>query len=273
MKIELKGCEACLLNGKIRQLWNLENLGKKSETEKKYRNSNEGFLGDHKPPQKRSMCYICNENDNNVLSQDGEGKAHIDYIACKTFVDMKPRQQDKVLYKKRLCSKCLSPGVKWDADHSCNKTYSCNQHYANKRGQDSISEKHVLVCGYHADQKRNKHLLEVYKKHMFEGNKFQDFSKAVNISCFFESYNNDGSPENIEFSSIYAFQTIKIDRLNLNLFYDSGCGDIIVSKKCIDKLMKMGLAKLEYSGQITLNGVGNQQTICQHMGYMGNKQK
>ena len=28
--------------------------------------------------------------------------------------------------------------------------------------------------------------------------------------------------------------------------------------------MNMGLAKLEYSGQITLNGVGNQQTICQH---------
>ena len=166
-------------------MWNLENLGKKSETEKKYRNSKAGFVGDHKPPQKRSICYICNENGNHVLGQDGDGKAHIDYIACKTFVDMKPRQRDKVLYKKRLCSKYLSPGVKWDADHSCNKTYSCNQHYVNKRGQDSICEKHVLVCGYHVDQKRNKHLLEVYKKHMFEGNKFQDFSKAVNISCFF----------------------------------------------------------------------------------------
>ena len=188
------------------------------------------------------------------MSQDGDRKAHIDYIACNTFVDMKHHQRDKVLYKKRLCSKCLSAGVKWDADHSCNKTYSCNQHYVNKRGQDSICEKHVLVCGYRADQKRNKHLLEVYKKHMFEGNKFQDFSKAVNISCFFfESYNNDGSPENIEFSSIYAFQTIKIERLKLNLFYDSGCGDIIVSKKCIDKLMKMGLAKLEYSGQTSAN--------------------
>ena len=25
LKIEFKGCEACLLNGKIRQSWNLEN--------------------------------------------------------------------------------------------------------------------------------------------------------------------------------------------------------------------------------------------------------
>ena len=91
---------------------------------------------------------------------------------------------------------------------------------------------------------------------MFEGN-IPRFYQSSDISCFFESYNNDGSSENIEFNSIYAFQTIKIDRLKLNLFYDSGCGDIIVSKKCIDKLMKMGLAKLEYSGQITLNGVGN----------------
>ena len=58
LNIELKGCEACFLNGKIRQSWSLENLGKSSETEKKYRNSKAGFLGDHKPSQKRYVLYL-----------------------------------------------------------------------------------------------------------------------------------------------------------------------------------------------------------------------
>ena len=48
------------------------------------------------------------------------------------IVDKCPSERDKLLYKKQLCSKCLKPGVKWNAEHTCNKQYACNQTYVKK---------------------------------------------------------------------------------------------------------------------------------------------
>ena len=38
----------------------------------------------------------------------------------------------------------------------------------------------------------------------------------------------------------------------------------MVRKDCVDKLMQIGRAVKEYDGPITLNGVGNQKSICQY---------
>ena len=265
LKVELKERETFILNDKIKKSMILD----KSSRNPEQTSNKEGsivFLGDQARSKDNCICHICGENQNHVLSLDGDGKSCIDYVACKTFVSLQPRDRDKLLYKKRLCSKCLTPGVKWNSEHNCNKTYSCNQKYTNKKGEGSICEKHVLVCGYHANEKGNKDLLERYKKNLFKSNnKFLEFSKAVTISCFSESYSN--LEKNIEDSSIYAFQTIMVDDIKVNLFFDTGCGDMIVSKECVDKLMEKGLAKLEFDGPLTLNGVGNQQSICQHGAY------
>ena len=150
---------------------------------------------------------------------------------------MKPRERDKILYKKRLCSKCLKPGIKWNAEHQCDKTFSCNQTYLNKNKKEVKCEKHILVCGYHAGESSNKDLLELYKKHLVKSNsKFQTLSKEISISCFSESYNNDNQCQIVEDNSIFAFQTINVNGLKVNLFYDSGCGDLVISKECCDKL-------------------------------------
>ena len=57
--------------------------------------------------------------------------------------------------------------------------------------------------------------------------------------------------------NIYAPQTICIGDLLINLFFDSGCGDLVIRKECCDKLKSLGRA-------IVLHGVGNQKSICEH---------
>ena len=47
-----------------------------------------------------------------------------------------------------------------------------------------------------------------------------------------------------------------------NIFYDSGCGELVGKKAVIESLRKMGRAKQEMLGPITLAGVGDQQTVC-----------
>ena len=47
-----------------------------------------------------------------------------------------------------------------------------------------------------------------------------------------------------------------------NIFYDSGYGELVGKKAAIESLQKMGRAKQEKLGPITLAGVGDQQTVC-----------
>ena len=52
-----------------------------------------------------------------------------------------------------------------------------------------------------------------------------------------------------------------------NLFYDSGCGDMVSSKRAIDVLESQGRAKLIRPGPLILEGVNNQVSICKHGRY------
>ena len=64
-------------------------------------------------------------------------------------------------------------------------------------------------------------------------------------------------------SSIYMLQSIKIDNEEFNLFYDSGCGDLVSRKQVITRLENMGRANQEMKGQIILTGVGDHKTKCE----------
>ena len=55
-----------------------------------------------------------------------------------------------------------------------------------------------------------------------------------------------------------------MEGLKFNLFYDSGYGDLVVNRECTDELRKLGRAKQEFSGPVVLNGVGNQESICEN---------
>ena len=145
------------------------------------------------------VCHICGYVGDHVISIKEDGKPCIEYVACKRFVGLKPRERDQMLFKKRFCNKCIKPGVRWNSEHSCNKKYTWKQTYL-KHGKEMKCEKHVLVCGYHANEKSNKDLLEEYKRNIIKAHeKYQHFSKEVSISCFADIYNG------LDDSSIFAF--------------------------------------------------------------------
>ena len=50
----------------------------------------------------------------------------------------------------------------------------------------------------------------------------------------------------------------------MSIFYDSECGDLVVTKESVDELKSKGHRKQEFSRPIILNGVGNQESICEH---------
>ena len=57
-------------------------------------------------------------------------------------------------------------------------------------------------------------------------------------------------------------QTIAVNGHSLNLFFDSGCGDMVSKKLPTDYLKKLGQANLELSGPI--GWVGEQKSTCKH---------
>ena len=47
----------------------------------------------------------------------------------------------------------------------------------------------------------------------------------------------------------------------MNLFFDSGCGDIVIKKSAIDKLVGVGRAKQIVTGPLEIMGVGDQTSV------------
>ena len=259
LQSELKEREAYVLNDKVRKSASI-NDDRANKDNKKM----DTFMGstEHKGGE-NTACFICDKKYDHVLSYDENKKPFVAYIACKVFAGKTCRERDKLLFKKKFCNKCLTPGVKYNADHVCNKNYVCNQTYV-KDGKNFKCEKHVLVCGYHCNEKSNADIFETYKKNVLKSDsKFFDFTKKISISCFVDSYlNQSGDPDP---ASIYAFQTIEVvSGFHLNFFYDNGCGEAIISKEAVDRLMDLGRATLDLPGPLVLNGVNKQESICEY---------
>ena len=70
---------------------------------------------------------------------------------------------------------------------------------------------------------------------------------------------NDGM---VKDHGIFMLQTINIQGYLFNVFYDSGCGDLVCKKSAIDTSISLGKASQEFPGPITISGVGDNKTIC-----------
>ena len=68
----------------------------------------------------------------------------------------------------------------------------------------------------------------------------------------------------VQFSAIFMLQTIEIDGVTLRLFFDTGCGDIVVKKSAMEALKKLGRANQEFSGQVSMSGVGDQRSVSEY---------
>ena len=280
LKCELKIREAYILNEKVRKCAldpndNLRNEKPKNNDAKKdgspgvvalgksIGSSALTHFGNSGSSANRSPCFLCGKTEDHIQSTDGSGKLYVEYVACSQFVEKKPKERDQWLFRKRLCGKCLKPGVRFNAKHDCDTQYVCGQKFTNKQGVESKCSKHVLVCGFHCEEKHNLDLLELYKKNVIlsHGN-FLDFTKKVSISCFSGSYTTEVEHDVSEDHSIFSFQLIDVAGLGLCLFYDNGCGNAVFSKRAIDALVLLGRAEQTYAKSIILKGVNNQESIC-----------
>ena len=118
---------------------------------------------------------------------------------------------------------------------------------------------------------QNLDLLKEYKAKCITGssNKYAEFS--VNIDNVFhvdshltsQSYEVQGNED----MAIYMLQTILVRGKKFRLFFDNGCGDMVVRKSAVDFLEKLGLAKNIVKGPLVLSGVAEQQSICQYGRY------
>ena len=59
-------------------------------------------------------------------------------------------------------------------------------------------------------------------------------------------------------------QTIRVGNTKMNLFFDTGCSELVSKWGGILNLEKLNRASRERDGPIVLGGVGNEKTMCQY---------
>ena len=102
-------------------------------------------------------------------------------------------------------------------------------------------------------------------------NNFKDFT--LNIGLVSVSYPSpsralgsgfENAIPDIQSSGIFMLQTILVGNTKLRLFFDTGCGDIVIKKSAVDALSHVGRAHLEVPGPMTMSGVGDVKSITNH---------
>ena len=231
-------------------------------------------------PGSPPACHICDKTEGHKVTKGTDGVNQIEYIACKKFVDMNPAERTKILFDKGLCARCLKPGAKRAPDHECDKKYLCNNKFKDRQRREKTCLNHVLVCNYHKDKQNNKDLFTEYKNKVIleRASKFDQFTKDVAIACYAapafsgkEVVTKESVPESFkekdEGSPIFMLQRIAIDGVDFNLFFDNGCGDMIVSKAAVEELVKRNRAAHIKPGPLTLVGVNDITSVCEHGKY------
>ena len=154
-----------------------------NEKKEKFKKDHSYFTQD-KASEVKLKCHICGKNDHKA-TKDFKNRDVIQYFACKTFVEMSPKERFEKLREKDLCHQCLAPGAYMKNDkrsyHKSGKCFSkfvCKDKLHNKYNQ----KKHVLVCEEHKNQ--NDDLFEKYKTAEIVGKiqTLEDFSKQIKLS-------------------------------------------------------------------------------------------
>ena len=208
-------------------------------------------------------CVLCGKKDH-VVSKTRYGRKCIDYVSCKKFANMTPSERGLELKKHLLCFQCLTPGMKWNVEHRCFDQYTCADpsHKVYPKGI------HVLLCDVHKNKPENKKLLEEYMKNFIlkRSNDFERYTIEISLVCFTGSRGLLGGKviSDVPDSAQFMLQTIKVENNKLNLFFDTGCGDIVIKKSAVDALILIGRAELQIPGPIPLKGVGDTVVWCEH---------
>ena len=260
---ELKLREKMILDNKSAQLMGVE---LKKESKKKIYDGKEGKGTSALAVSALDMkCHICGEGNHTIITTL-KGNKIIPYYVCEMFSKLSPTDRYAKLKEKRLCTTCIFPGAMKGPKHKCLYLNFCCPHA--HENQEKI---HILLCEQHKKEDKNLKLLEKFKD-KFIRNCNQTLPKfSHGISCFSESVNISRGTEKLLFkgfnskpdvqdSSIFLLQTIGVGEVNLNLFFDNGCGDLVIKKSAVEKLKCVGRAYQMVPGPLKITGVGDHQS-------------
>ena len=182
----------------------------------------------------------------------------------------------KILRDKGFCYQCLLPGANSSQgkhhEGRCQRDfiypYSSHSKYPVKN--------HVLVCDKHKDDAANQEVLGQFKERCMKSSSLPSFSREIKLAFHTEhTFTSKSSKDSINNKGIYLLQSIKVNSNKLNIFYDNGYSDFIVSENAAKLLGKY--AKKQNADPIQLGGVGNMRmeslgaynvTIPQYNGQM-----
>ena len=231
------------------------------QSNSKPNSSRKTYLGNQFNNQLCQLCGKSPSSTEHILSSGPAGTKIIQYHTCKTFAEKTPASRLSMLTDKGFCVQCLLPG----ADASCGKHSDgrCQHEYIcpHPSHQKYVVRKHVLLCEEHKENQENQDVLEKFKSRCMRSSQLPEFAKQIKLS-FHASYKSDvpSSPkDSIVNKGIYLLQTITVNGNRLNVFYDNGCSDFILSTKAVQLL---GQSAFKYSSEpINLGGVGKSITM------------
>ena len=67
--------------------------------------------------------------------------------------------------------------------------------------------------------------------------------------------------------AVFLLQTIRVEGVNLNLFYDNGCSDMCITKRAVDLLENLGRAVNLTKKARPLTGLADLKTVATHGKY------
>ena len=264
LKQKLKGQEELYLIEKSAQTpYNKEDKSFKSNS-----NSKRKYFSEKETTEKR--CFICGEIGHQVTSDHRRNNV-VQYFCCKKFAELTPAGRFILLREKGLCHQCLAPGAALSTSkhrQDCFSRYCCK----NKIHEKHVKKKHVLVCEEHKHHQENKELLEEYrnncilrlKENLPEFTRQISFHSKSGVTIADTTERNKSNDVERMESAIYILQMIEIQSERFNIFFDSGCGDLVSRRDGVSRLQKFGRSSQERPGPIKLMGVGNQISECKH---------
>ena len=179
----------------------------------------------------------------------------------RSFAEMTPAARLSTLKDKGFCFQCLLPGA--DANYGKHQDGKCQRDYIcpHQSHQRYPVKKHVLVCEEHKDHQDNQEVLARFKARCMRNSNLPDFTKQIRLAFHADTYISESSSslkDDVINKGVYLLQTITVNGNRLNVFYDTGCSDFILSSQAV-KLLGSSATK-HSSKSVHLGGVGNSIT-------------
>ena len=122
------------------------------------------------------QCKLCDERHPN---------SNIEFIQCKRFLQMSPKERSDLVRQKKCCLQCLNGKTKWnDSSHKCSSAWIC----ANKYHDKYEKKLHFLLCEHHVSDDSNKQLYEDFKRNVLKAEWQKRLHSSVYVSFNQQSY-------------------------------------------------------------------------------------